>query len=114
MDRELEELQNPDNWDNEQIEVREPVKNPRSVVSIAFQADDFRRVSRYAREHGMKISEFIRAAALEKTHRAASQVSISSSRSMTGLTSGDYTATISRVSRYETTLEPGGVTGRLS
>ena len=63
VDRELEKS---DNWDYERPEVREPVKAPRVVVSVAFRRNDFKQVSEYAERKGKKISEFIREAALEK------------------------------------------------
>lgn len=63
IDRELE---NSDNWDYERPIVREPVKAPRVVVSVAFHRPDFARVSQAAERSGMKTSEFIREAAIEK------------------------------------------------
>lgn len=65
-EQELRELQNPRTWDDGADGVRPPVKAPRAVVSVAFSADDFRRVTEQARRHGMKTSEFIREAALER------------------------------------------------
>lgn len=62
---ELRELQDPASWEDGEDEVRPPVKAPRAVVSVAFARDDFQQVAEYARQHGMKTSEFIRHAALE-------------------------------------------------
>jgi len=63
-DSELEKLEN---WDTNQAEVRQPQKPSRVVFSVAFQRDDFDRVSKYAELSGKKTSEFIREAAIEKT-----------------------------------------------
>ena len=63
-DRELEEAET---WDFEKPEVKKPVKASRVVVSVAFQRDDFARVSEYAEQTGKRTSEFIREAAIEKT-----------------------------------------------
>lgn len=63
LDRELE---NSESWDYERPEVRKPIKASRVVVSVAFQREDFARVSGYAEQLGKKVSEFIREAALEK------------------------------------------------
>ena len=59
---ELDDLQNPENWD--EGNVRPPVKAPRAVVSVAFSREDFERIVAAARARGMKTSEFIRYAAL--------------------------------------------------
>ena len=63
---ELAELQDPDTWEDGGI-VRPAVKSPRAIVSVAFSREDFDNVAAYAERHGMKTSEFIRRAALERT-----------------------------------------------
>jgi hypothetical protein len=65
-DQELAELQKPDTWADEPEGVRPPVKSPRAVVSVAFSREDLQQVERFARERGMRTSEFIRKAALEQ------------------------------------------------
>lgn len=74
---ELAELQNPDNWEDAGT-VRPAVKSPRAVVSVAFSREDFEAVAAYAERHGMKLSEFIRRAALERMspNRRAAVVSV--------------------------------------
>jgi hypothetical protein len=69
---ELAELQDPETWADDG-EVRPPVKSPRAIVSVAFSREDFETVARYAREHGMKTSEFIRHAALDRAVPAQKQ-----------------------------------------
>lgn len=61
-DKELEELQDPETWD--EGEVRSAVKSSRAVVSVSFGRDDLEQVSEFARRNNMKTSEFIRQAAL--------------------------------------------------
>lgn len=62
----LEVLQNREEWEDDGGEVRQPVKNRRTVVSVAFSREDFERVSQYATKQGVKTSEFIREAALKQ------------------------------------------------
>lgn len=63
-DAEEKHLQDPKTWDWERAEARPGRKKPRAVVSVAFGRDDFETVARYAERAGMKLSEFIRSAAL--------------------------------------------------
>lgn len=72
-DEELRELEDPDTWETAS-ESRPPVKNQRSVVSVAFAREDFEHVARAARQRGMRTSEFIRNAALRQ---ASGSVSVS-------------------------------------
>ncbi|MEA2598322.1 MAG: hypothetical protein QOF01_4791 [Thermomicrobiales bacterium] len=65
-DTELRELQDPDTWDFDQAEEHRPTERARAVVSVAFQRDDYDAVSEAARDEGMKVSEFIRDAALAR------------------------------------------------
>ena len=60
----LEELRNPDTWDLGNAVTQPPIKNRRSVVSVAFPSADFQTVAREARRLGKKVSAFIREAAL--------------------------------------------------
>lgn len=60
------DLQDESLWDFEHAEDRMPVKDGRAVVSVSFGRQDFGRVAICAEESGMKTSEFIRKAALEK------------------------------------------------
>jgi hypothetical protein len=62
-DSELERL---DTWDTDNVEVRQPQKPSRVVFSVAFKRDDFDLILKYAEFCGMKTSEFIREAAIEK------------------------------------------------
>jgi hypothetical protein len=63
-DKEREELENPESWDWERAESRPGRKKPRAVVSVAFNRDDFETVAAFAERAGMKLSEFIRSAAI--------------------------------------------------
>ena len=65
-DERIEELKDPNEWDFESAEVHRPVKKPRAIVSVAFPREDFELVSERASQLGMKTSEFIRVAAIEK------------------------------------------------
>jgi hypothetical protein len=63
-DKEQEELENPKTWDWERAETRPGRKKPRAVVSVAFNRDDFEAVAVFAERAHMKLSEFIRSAAI--------------------------------------------------
>ena len=75
-DKELEELMNPDSWDDSKLEILEPARRPRAVVSVAFQRDDFELVARQARRSGMTTSGFIREAALNVAKASTTAASI--------------------------------------
>ena len=62
--KEQEELENPKTWDWERAETRPGRKKPRAVVSVAFSRDDFETVALFAERAQMRLSEFIRSAAL--------------------------------------------------
>ena len=67
---ELEELQSAESWEgtDQTVQTVQPSsKFARAIVSVAFSREDFETVAEYARQHGMKTSEFIRLAALDKT-----------------------------------------------
>jgi hypothetical protein len=58
-----------DDWALDEAEIHEPPKNPRAVVSVAFPRNDFGKVTEAASASNMKVSEFIRTAALERAER---------------------------------------------
>ena len=62
-----EELQKREGWDESSTqELAPPERRSRAVVSVAFGAHDIDAVVEAARTTRMKLSQFIRAAALEK------------------------------------------------
>ncbi len=70
-----EELQDESMWDFEDGEnLPAPVRKPRAIVSVAFPGEDIGIVSAAARNADMKLSHFIRAAALEKAAAVAPTV----------------------------------------
>ena len=86
---ELAELQDPETWEDVGT-VHPAAKSSRAVVSVAFSRKDFEEVASFAERHGMKISEFIRRAALERMSPVATSTVIS----VTGSVQTSY-ATIS-------------------
>lgn len=111
-DRELEELQNPDEWsDDGDAELRPPVKSPRAVVSVAFSSADLGRVSTEARRKGMKLSEYIRTAALEYIDDSQQSGKLYSQSTDAGV-SADYSTNRLRAPRRRVIEEePAGNTG---
>ena len=73
MSEEEKELQNSETWDFGQAVVSPGTRKPRAVVSVAFSRDDLEQVATAARQSDMKISEFIRSAALS-TAKEVTQV----------------------------------------
>lgn len=63
-EKELQELQDPESWEDTEDEVREPSRPRRAVVSVSFPREDFERIVAHAQEQGLKTSEVIRRAAL--------------------------------------------------
>jgi hypothetical protein len=63
---ELEALEHADEWDFDRAGRRPGVEQARAIVSVAFQRQDFERLTRCADQLHMRTSAFIRAAALEK------------------------------------------------
>lgn len=61
-----QELEKTENWDLENAERRPGSSQARAVVSVAFPRGDFERVAAAAERAKMRLSEYIRRAALEK------------------------------------------------
>jgi hypothetical protein len=72
------EMQDPASWEFVANEKYERPRKARAVVSVAFSRDDFEDVERYAMRHRMRVSEFIRGAALDRLHAAERASSIGS------------------------------------
>lgn len=82
VDREEEELMDPESWDDDAPEVRQPVKKPRAVVSVAFPAADFELVAAKARENGATVSGYIRQAAVAQARSPVMSVGWSATYSV--------------------------------
>jgi uncharacterized protein (DUF1778 family) len=61
-----EDLEKQDNWDLEKAQLRQPVRAPRVVVSVAFADHEFDLVEAAAEESGLRVSTFIREAAVRR------------------------------------------------
>ena len=75
-EKELTELESDETWDHDRGELRPPVKNRRTVVSVAFPRGDLEAVGRAAEQRRMKLSEFIRRAAVAQAITRAVVTSI--------------------------------------
>jgi hypothetical protein len=73
-------IEDEETWDFDSATIHPPSKSARAIVPVAFGSGDFEQVAEYARKHGMKLSEFIRRAALDRiaAERAATRSSASS------------------------------------
>ncbi len=81
--QELEDLENPDNWDYDNAQKRPGTRNRRSVVSVGFTREDFEKVSQLAEQLGVTVSGFIRYATLEKLTLQTSGPSLTSTDPVT-------------------------------
>jgi|GEM_PF-1522920 len=81
----LESLENSGELDSPKAEKPAPVKSHRSVVSVTFPRDVFAQVAQAAEQNGMRTSEFIRVAAVEK---AAGHPPVGGPVSVSGQVSG--------------------------
>jgi hypothetical protein len=71
---ELAELEDPDNWDFENVQHGEPIPDAGAVYAVRLQGDQIRQVSAAARRCGMTSIEFIQRAALLLAARTASDL----------------------------------------
>ena len=60
------EIEDPAVWDYEQAEPFPGTEPPQAAVVVTFSGEDFIRVARQAERAGMKVTEFIREAVLDK------------------------------------------------
>lgn len=83
-DRGLRDLENVEQWDLENAEMHAPAKSARVVVSVSFPRSTFDRVAQRAEQLGLRTSEFIREAAIEKAASPEPAQVISFSGTLTG------------------------------
>ena len=67
--QDINSLEHEDNWDFTRAERRSGNRNVRTILSVAFSREDFDRVSARAEQSNERVSEFVRAAALERVQR---------------------------------------------
>lgn len=61
---ELKELEDPESWDFDTVQVLPPVKNPMAIVKVTFNRDELNHVETMARQRGMSLIAFIKESAL--------------------------------------------------
>jgi|SRR5581483_8801405 len=66
MAKKKTDLENEETWDFEGAERRSPVTNRRAIVSVAIPSEELSEISQAAVQAEMRVSEFIRSAAVEK------------------------------------------------
>jgi hypothetical protein len=62
----LKEIEDPAVWDYDRAEPFPGTELPRASVVVTFSGEDFARVAREAERVGIKVTEFVREAALDK------------------------------------------------
>ncbi len=87
IDQDLESLEREDTWDFATAERRPGSKVSRAVVSVAFSREDFELVGERAEQLGLKVSEFVRSAAIDAAVARAGRVQVVSATGSSGLTS---------------------------
>jgi hypothetical protein len=63
-DEELAELEDPETWDWESAKEHPPVESPSARVSVRFSAAKLGVLERAAEQAGLKLTAYVRAAAL--------------------------------------------------
>ena len=84
MPEKTHNLEAAENWDLDNVEPVRRTKPIRAVVSVAFKREDFEVVAEHAEQKGMRTSEFIRKAALEKAVRSPAPATVNSFGGTTG------------------------------
>ena len=110
MARSIKDLDREDAWDFEGAKNRPGVKGARAVVSVAFARDDLQLVSEEAERCGMRVSEFIRTAAVKEAHGQRNRTTVFSTSGSLGFTSFIITAMTGLHGKGRTTEEPKAVT----
>jgi hypothetical protein len=62
--REIDELKDPETWDDTTTDVLPPAKSPKAVVPVSFTPTEFVVIARFARAEGGTISQCIHDAIL--------------------------------------------------
>lgn len=65
--RDFEDLEDPENWDFDNVQIQPPVKNPRAIVSVPLNRSELSQIATAARRCGVPLSEYIRDAALQRS-----------------------------------------------
>ena len=95
MSEETHNLEAAEDWDLDNTEAVRRTKPIRAVVSVAFKREDFEVVAEHAEQLGMRTSEFIRKAALEKALPVSAPANVNSFGGTVGtyVVSGAYAMT---------------------
>ena len=99
------QLMDPEAWDFESAERRPGTKADRTVVSVGFPRKDFELVAEEAERVGMKVSEFIRNAALNDARHQRQQATIFTASGTPGFASFTVTALTSMHAQARVTRE---------
>src|SRR3989304_1492999 len=65
MSDDIKDSEDTADWDLVSVVRRPAMRGRRTIVSVAFPSNEFQLVAAYAESQGMKVSEFIREAALQ-------------------------------------------------
>ncbi len=65
-DHDFDEIENPATWSDDPGIVHPPVQNRRPIVSVRFSSAELERIENEATKQGLRLTEFIRLAALSK------------------------------------------------
>jgi predicted flap endonuclease-1-like 5' DNA nuclease len=64
--RSTDEFDSVEEWDFDSAQIQPPVENPRALVSVAFNPDEFDLLATEARQRHITVPEFIRAVVLQQ------------------------------------------------
>ena len=69
-EREIDELEDPENWDLDTAQIQPPVKNPQAVISVAFTRDELDQVAFATRQRGVSLTAFVKNASMDASSTA--------------------------------------------
>jgi hypothetical protein len=97
-----DELTSDENWDWDAVSMVKPGRRSgrRTVVSVAFNLDDFELVAAAAERSDRKLSEFIRCSAIDKASSAAVMASVTGASASSSGDAEGYTK-VSTLITYE-------------
>jgi hypothetical protein len=71
-DEDVRQPENSENWDWDKAQLKSGTKERRTIVSVPFPREDFKKVTECARELGISVSAFIRDAAVSSAEALSS------------------------------------------
>ena len=111
MPRRTNDLEHEQTWDFQHAEHRPAARGTRTVVSVAFPQKDFALVAEEAERARMKLSEFIRTAAINEAAHQRRQATVFTTSGTPGFASYTITSPTTTHNRARLKEELPAITG---